>query len=194
MHSNTIDLVVNVDGVSLYKSSSTHIWSIICKFANYPPFIISLFCGSKTPDDLEEFLREILHEVDVLRETGFQNADNVFLINLHAFVCDALAQLFLKGVRSHTGYFGCARCTMEGSHELGRIVYDDIDSPLRDDKSLEQTLYLANHQIHHSVFIGKGINCVTQFLLRLHAFSFFGCDQNYFGKKVHDSTDYQLLG
>ena len=40
---------------------------------------------------------------------------------------------------------------MEGSHELGRVVYDDIDSPLRDDKSLEQALYLANHQIHHSV-------------------------------------------
>ena len=47
MDSNAMDLVVNVDGVPLYKSSNTQIWPIICKFANYPPFIVSLFCGSK---------------------------------------------------------------------------------------------------------------------------------------------------
>ena len=34
MDSNTTDLVVNVDGVLLHKSSSTQIWAIICKFAN----------------------------------------------------------------------------------------------------------------------------------------------------------------
>ena len=53
MDSNAMDLVVNVDGVPLYKSSNTQIWPIICKFANYPPFIVSLFCGSKKTDDSE---------------------------------------------------------------------------------------------------------------------------------------------
>ena len=103
MDSNTIDLVVKVDGVPPHKSSSTHIWLIICKFANYLPFVVSLFCGSKKTDDLEEFLREFLHEFDVLREIGFQNGNNVFLFNLHAFVCDAPARQFLKCVKSHTG-------------------------------------------------------------------------------------------
>ena len=56
MDSNTIDLVVNVDEVPLHKSSSTQIWPIICKFINYPAFIVSFFCGSKKPDDSEEFL------------------------------------------------------------------------------------------------------------------------------------------
>ena len=35
MNSNTTDLVVNMDGVALYEPSSTQIWSIICKFANF---------------------------------------------------------------------------------------------------------------------------------------------------------------
>ena len=86
-----------------YYSSSTQIWLIICKFANYPPFIGSLFCGSRKTDNSEEFLRDFLHEFDVLRETGFQNGNNVFLFNLHAFVCDAPARQFLKCVKSHTG-------------------------------------------------------------------------------------------
>ena len=54
---------------------------------------------------------------------------------------------------------------MEGSYELGKVVFDDIDSPLRDDESFVQALYLDTHQIHHSILIDKGIKCVTQFPL-----------------------------
>ena len=156
MDSNAIDLVVNVDGVPLHKSSSTQIWPIIYKFATYPPFINSLLCGSKKPDNSGEFAHDFLLEFDVLRETGFQYGNHVFLINLHAFVCDAPAIQFLKCVKSHTGYFGCKRCRVEGSYELGRVVLDDIDSPLRDDVSFEQA-YLHTHQIHRSILIDNGI-------------------------------------
>ena len=165
MDSNTSDLVVNVDVAPLHKSSSTQIWPIICKFADYPPFIVSLFCGSKKPDNSEKFLHDSLHEIDVLRETGFQNSNNVFLIHLHAFVCDTPARQFLKCVKSHTSFFGCKRCIMEGSFELGRVVFDDIDSPLRADVSFQQALYLETHQIHNSMLIHNGIECVTQFPL-----------------------------
>ena len=75
-----------------------------------------------------------------------------FLINLHAFVSDAPARKFLKCVKSHTGYFGCERCTVEGSYELGRVVFDDIDSLLRDDVSFEQAIYLDTRQIHCNIY------------------------------------------
>ena len=54
---------------------------------------------------------------------------------------------------------------MEGYYELGRVVFDDIDSPPRDDVSFEQTLYLDTHQIHRSILIDNGIKFVTQFPL-----------------------------
>ena len=63
---------------------------------------------------------------------------------------------------------------MEGSYELGRVVFDDIDSPLRDDESSEQALYLDTHQIHHSILIGKGIKCVTQLPLDYMHLVFLG--------------------
>ena len=74
-------------------------------------------------------------------------------------------QEFLKCVKSHTGYFGCERCTVEGSYELGKVVFDDIDSPLRGDVSFEQALYLDTHQIHLSILIDNAIKYVTQFPL-----------------------------
>ena len=48
---------------------------------------------------------------------------------------------------------------------MGRIVFDDIDSLVRDDVSFEQPLYLNTHQIHRSILIDNSIKCVTQFLL-----------------------------
>ena len=48
---------------------------------------------------------------------------------------------------------------------MGRVVFDDIDSPLRVDKSFEQALYLDTHQIHYSILIGKSMKCVTQVVL-----------------------------
>ena len=50
---------------------------------------------------------------------------------------------------------------MEGSYELGRAVFNDIDSPLRDDVSFEQALYLDTHQIHRTILIDNGVKCVT---------------------------------
>ena len=45
----------------------------------------------------------------------------------------------------------CERCIVEGSYELGRVVIDDINIPLRDDDSFEQALYLDTQQIQHGI-------------------------------------------
>ena len=55
------------------------------------------------------------------------------------------------------------RCTVEGYYELGRVVFDDTDSPLRDDVLFEQPLYLDTHQIYRSILIDNSIKCVTHF-------------------------------
>ena len=46
---------------------------------------------------------------------------------------------------------------------MGRVVFDDINSPLKDDVSFEQALYLDTDEIHLSILIDNGIKCVTQF-------------------------------
>ena len=51
---------------------------------------------------------------------------------------------------------------MEGSYELGRVVFDDIDSPVRYHVSFEQPLYLDTHQIHRNILIDNVIKRVAQ--------------------------------
>ena len=47
LFSDKIALEVNIDGVPLFKSKSTQLWPILCKFDCNRPFILAVFCGDK---------------------------------------------------------------------------------------------------------------------------------------------------
>ena len=51
-----INLIVNVDGVPLYKSSSAQFCPILCRFHKLPPFIVAIYCGNKKPSNVEDFV------------------------------------------------------------------------------------------------------------------------------------------
>jgi len=54
-------LIVNVDGVPLYKSSSVQAWPILCMFDKVSPFIVAVFVGNSKPSNLD-FLHDFLAE------------------------------------------------------------------------------------------------------------------------------------
>ena len=51
-----INLIVNVDGVPLYKSSSAQFCPILCRFHKLPPFIVAIYYGNKKPSNVEDFV------------------------------------------------------------------------------------------------------------------------------------------
>lgn len=53
---NVVNLLVNVDGLPLYKSSSLELWPIICSFDRCKPFIVALYCGVGKPSGVEAYL------------------------------------------------------------------------------------------------------------------------------------------
>jgi len=59
-----ISLYVNVDGIPLFKSSSTSFWPILVsiKECNSRPCAVAMYCGSKKPP-LNEFLSEFMEEL-----------------------------------------------------------------------------------------------------------------------------------
>ena len=164
-NNDTISLIVNVDGVPLYKSSGIQVWPILCMFDKMTPFIVAVFVGNKKPSNLEEFLQDFLHEYEILLESGFQHGGQLLNVNILAFVCDAPARQFLKGIKAHNGYHGCERCIIEGSYEYHRMLFHDIDCELRDDDSFKNNLYMGTHQVQRTVLPNVGIKCVTQFPL-----------------------------
>lgn len=54
-----ISALINIDGLCLFKSSSTTLWPILGMVQNsiQKPFVIGIFCGVSKPQPLSDFFR-----------------------------------------------------------------------------------------------------------------------------------------
>lgn len=57
-----INLQFNIDGIPIFKSSSTVLWPILAKFGDFKPFLVALYCGSSKPTSLQEYLQDFIME------------------------------------------------------------------------------------------------------------------------------------
>ena len=83
---NKISLVVNVDGVPLYKSSQVQAWPILCMFDKISPFIVAVFVGNSKPSNLEDFLHDFVAEYEILSEDGFEHNGRILEVEIKAFL------------------------------------------------------------------------------------------------------------
>ena len=61
----TINLMVNIDGLPLFKSSSLQLWPVLIRFSSFKPVPVALYCGYKKPD-MGEYLAEFVGEIEKL--------------------------------------------------------------------------------------------------------------------------------
>lgn len=130
-----LKLQINVDGLPLFRSSSTQFWPIfgfVQNLRNHKPFVIALFAGNGKPE-LYEYMEDFVEDINNLEKGFFFNKIPLSL-KLEAMVCDALARAFLKCVKGLTGYSGCEKCTQEGEYLNDHVVFPIIDAPLRRDE------------------------------------------------------------
>ena len=156
---NSINLKINIDGVPLFKSSSMQFWPILCSFENFKPFLVSIFYGNSKPSSVSEFLEDFLEEYSQLKTNGLQIEDarlNI-KVRIKAFICDAPARALIKGIKGHTGYYACERCTIKGYWKNNRIIlYSKDECSLRTDEEFSLVVY-DNHQTSVSPLIEHGI-------------------------------------
>lgn len=68
-----VEIDINIDGVSLSKSSKRVIWPILGKFVNQlnvAPFIIGMYSGNAHPDNFDEYLEDLVEELNELLHNG----------------------------------------------------------------------------------------------------------------------------
>ena len=75
--SDQINLIVNTDGVPVFKSSDTKLWPILCMFGGFHPFLEAAFSGEKKPNDVNSFLRDFLQEYELLKKISLISNINV---------------------------------------------------------------------------------------------------------------------
>jgi hypothetical protein len=145
---STLNLQFNIDGLPLFKSSSTEFWPILClvKECAAKPFVVGLYCGKGKPVDVSDFLKDLLNELLHLLSNGFRYQNTVLKIAVDCFVCDAPARAYLKNVKSHCAYFGCDKCKVEGEYVRGRMTFPNTNSSLRTDAEF---LAMIDEEHHH---------------------------------------------
>ena len=58
--SDQINLIVNPDGIPVFKSSNIQLWPILCMFGGFYPFLVAVYSGEKKPNDVNSFLGDFL--------------------------------------------------------------------------------------------------------------------------------------
>lgn len=187
LHENhDLQLLFNIDGLPLYKSSSMQFWSILCKVFHQPdiykPFPVAIYCGNQKPSCVESYLRKFVIELNQLLEFGVQIDNLLFQVSIKAFICDRLARSFVKCIKSHGGYWACERCEVEGQRVAGRTVYPinrTVNTPRTNDSFRNQ----SNHQHHIGVSpllnINPHIDMINDFVLDSMHLVYLGIVKKY---------------
>jgi hypothetical protein len=162
---DNLELQINVDGIPLFESSSVSLWPILCLVRNIDfkePAVIGLFCGKQKLGNAAEFLSDSISDMLTVMEKGLYINEKIYSISVHSFVCDAPARVFLKGIKSHSGYSSCENCTVYGEYD-GKVFFSSTSSPLRTDDSFDK-LHDENHHIDASCPLSPlPVGCVSQF-------------------------------
>lgn len=173
-----IELQINCDGLSLSKSSSRHIWPILCKVHSdlifYEPFVVALYFGHSKPKTANNYLKKFILEMNELFENGLNIDDKRFIISIKCFICDTPARAFLKGTQGHVGFHACKGCNVIGRKE--RITtYPPTEGEPRTDASFRN----FDDPDHHNnpsplLFIVPPINMINVFILDFMHLGFLG--------------------
>ncbi|XP_011298410.1 uncharacterized protein [Fopius arisanus] len=168
---NTIHLLVNVDGLQLFKSSSQQFWPILCQIFSeenvYKPFPVAIYSARHKPTDVHKYLEKFINEVNELQANGLLIDGQMFNICIKSFICDRPARALLKSMKGHGGYWACERCEVRGERVERRIIYPIDDSAAeRTDESFRQQTN-AGHHIGESplLAIQPPIDMVSTFVL-----------------------------
>ena len=79
-------MIVNVDGVPLWKSSCAQFWPILCRFHKLPLFIVAIYYGNKKPSNVKDFVLDFFTEYRNLENDGVEFGGVNLSIEIFSFV------------------------------------------------------------------------------------------------------------
>ena len=149
--SNIVRLTIFIDETPLFKSQDDgNLWPLLGSCEKYPVFLIGMYQGRGKPTCSNLFIRELVFEIKQLCTNGLLVDGRMYQFRLHRMVMDAPAMSYIIGVKNHSGYSCCKRCTTEGS--LVFIGYNKKGRVMNKVRFLESDAILRQHQDFLSFF------------------------------------------
>ena len=140
-----IALILNIDGLPISKSSSSQVWPVLMKIANYSggpcdPFAVGIFHGDGKPPNVNEFLEPTISEYIQLSDVGFEYNNKVYKVFLKLFNADTVARNYVMCFPPHNSR--CGKCEQIGKTIEHRRVFLENDSNLRTDENFRKDVPL----------------------------------------------------
>ncbi len=106
----------------------------------FPVFLIGLHEGRSKPTCPNDYLKDFIEECTKLCTKGISIDNVVYRFKFEKLSVDAVALSYITGVKGHSGYYGCLKCTDEGTcvivgmNKRGRLTkqvrFLNMDAPL----------------------------------------------------------------
>lgn len=162
---NILKLDINVDGLPLAKSSGSQFWPVLGSILEHKPFVIGVFHGFKKPEKIADVLGRFVEEFLKIGKNGFLYKNRNIQLELGKFICDAPAKSFVLGIKGHNSYFGCTKCTTEGTFLNNRMAFPDLNATLRTDDAFRSGIYDEDYHITETPLKELPLGLVSQFPL-----------------------------
>ena len=132
----TLTINFSTDGVSLYKSSKSSMWPILCTVNELPlklrmrEIICACIWTGVTKIPMKLLFSDFIDQLKNLELHPIKYFLNGSLVDVHikAVLCtaDAPARAAVQNIKQFNGSFGCCRCENEGSRIGSRHVYATV--------------------------------------------------------------------
>jgi hypothetical protein len=144
----SIRVNVNVDGLPLFKSSSSQVYPILRNLVeNYSQVnVVGICYGKEKPGDANLFLRAFTEEAINFTLNGVTINGHNYAFKINAFICDVPAKAFIRFTKGHSGYYSCNKCICRGEYYLDRVCYPRVNSfDERTDHDFRRKLRKGHH-------------------------------------------------
>lgn len=147
LNSDCLEVLINIDGLPLAKSSSSQFYPILCSLIINKSFIdiVGIYHGYEKTLDPNFFLSDFINEAVQLTKNGVTLNKKHFSFKINGFICDVPAKSFILQTKGNSGYFSCSKCNIEGKYINGRVCFPEEKITLRTDNSFRQKLQDEHH-------------------------------------------------
>ncbi|EZA48013.1 hypothetical protein X777_14474 [Ooceraea biroi] len=119
LNCTSFELAVNIDGLPISKSSSNCLWPILVQIKSIEVLkkyvlMVALYHGNGKPENPNEYLKEFVNEAIYLTTNGIFINNQKYDLKIKVIICDTPAKSYILNVKSHTGYYSCTKCKVEG--------------------------------------------------------------------------------
>lgn len=145
---NDLTVYINIDGLPLFRSSNTGLWTILMKIKNslfLKPLPLAVYCGVGKPD-LSSFISKMTEELAKLSTSQFNVEHISFQLKRIFFICDAPARAFIQCVKGHSAKDGCSYCNIQGIFSDKRLYFPYCSRSELNELSRSRHLYATNQE------------------------------------------------